>query len=102
MPTLPVHQYASTVSSPSGVVYPLARPHSQSITAFGASASFAPPQVGQPWERPVPGDEECTTANPRGTHVPTSEREIMLRVRYGIGGIAARAGGVPPTSCFGS
>ena len=32
------------------------------ITALGASDSFLPPTVGQPWERPVPGEQEWTTA----------------------------------------
>jgi len=58
MPTFPVDQYAVTVSSPSGVVYPLARPLSQSTTALGARDSLSPPTVGQPWDKPVPGEEE--------------------------------------------
>ena len=30
-----------------------------------------PPTVGQPCERPVPGEHECTTAKPRGTQSET-------------------------------
>src|ERR1700754_4647896 len=69
MPTLPVAQSASTCSSPSTLVNPRARPFSQSTTAFGASDSFGAPTVGQPSDRPLPGDSECTTAYPRGTQV---------------------------------
>ena len=58
-----------------------------------------PPTVGQPCERPEPGDSEWTTAKPRGTHVLTSLVEI--EVRFGlkaIDGGERRAGGVAPTS----
>ena len=58
-----------------------------------------PPTVGQPCESPVPGDSECTTANPRGTHVFTSLVEI--EVRFGLNGICGcemRAGGATPSS----
>ncbi len=58
IPTLPVAQYAFTSSFPSGVVYPLARPLSQSITALGARASIRVPIVGHPCESPVPGADE--------------------------------------------
>src|SRR5262245_53306417 len=72
IPTLPVdHAVATTSSLPSIVVKPLARPLSQSITAFGASCSGASPTVGHPCESPVPGASECTTAKPRGTQVLT-------------------------------
>src|SRR5688572_33235749 len=73
IPTLPVDQEARTSSWPSTVVKPFARPFSQSITALGASDSFAPPTVGHPCDSPVPGDSECTTAKPRGTQVLTWE-----------------------------
>jgi hypothetical protein len=79
MPTLPVVHVARTSSLPVAVVYPFARPLSQSMTAFGASRSGASPTVGHPWESPVPGASECTTANPRGTHVFTSLFEIIER-----------------------
>ena len=102
MPTFPVDQeVATTASAPSIVVNPLARPFSQSITAFGASCSGSEPTVTQPWERPVPGASECTTAKPRGTHVATSEVETFSRV--GLNTMAAcdvRGGGASPTSCF--
>jgi len=94
MPTLPVAQCAFTSSSPSSVVKPRARPFSQSMTAFGASDSFAPPQVGTPCESPVPGDSEWTTANPHGTHSAT--RLSLIRLRRGLkaigGGLARGAG----------
>ena len=103
MPTLPVHQLvASTVSSPSIVVKPLARPLSQSITAFGASDSLSPPTVGQPCDAPVPGDSECTTAKPRGTQKPMSELAIRLRRPWWrTSGMSLRFGGSSPTSCLG-
>ena len=69
------------------------------MTALGPSFSFVPPTVGQPCERPVPGDSECTTAKPRGTHVLTSLVEI--EVRFGLKAIAGgerRGGGATPTS----
>ena len=78
MPTLPVHQVAVTSSPPTGAVKPFARPLSQSTTALGASDSFSPPIVGQPCERPVPGEQECTTANPRGTQVRTNDGLIVV------------------------
>src|SRR4051794_16364721 len=99
MPTLPVDQSALTSTSPSIVVKPFARPFSHSMTALGPSFSFVPPTVGQPCERPVPGDSECTTANPRGTHVLTSLVEI--EVRFGLNvihGGDVRAGGAVPSS----
>ena len=101
MPTFPVLQYASTSWSPSTVEKPRARPFSQSITALGASDSLAPPTVGHPCDCPVPGDCECMTANPRGTHVPTCDREMtgwLARCRI-AGGYGSRAGGASPTSC---
>ena len=58
IPTLPVDQKAFTFSFPSRSVYPSARPQSQSITAFGARDSLSPPTVGEPSERPVPGEDE--------------------------------------------
>src|SRR5512135_493535 len=74
IPTLPVdHDVADTSSTPSAVVKPFARPFSQSMTAFGASHSGGPPTVTHPCDNPVPGASECTTANPRGTHVAASE-----------------------------
>ena len=39
------------------------------MTALAPSVSIGAPEFGQPSEWPVPGDSECTTANPRGTHV---------------------------------
>src|SRR5262245_44263063 len=104
IPTLPVHHVAVTASLPSIVLKPFARPHSQSITAFGASASLAPPVVGQPCERPVPGEDECTTAKPSGTHSRTSDASMpgFWNGPNGIGGIGVRGGGSAPTSCFGS
>jgi len=50
MPTLPLVQVGTTGVSPLRVVYACARPSSQSITAFAASVSFVPPEVGQPSE----------------------------------------------------
>ncbi len=79
IPTFPVLQLAVTGCPPSGSVNPRARPFSQSITALGASASGSPPTVGQPCDAPVPGASEWTTANPRGTQVPTNEFEIQCR-----------------------
>src|SRR5712671_1557343 len=103
MPTLPVHQLALTSLVPSMVVKPCARPLSQSMTAFGASASLVPPTVGQPCDRPVPGDSECTTANPRGTQVRISVGEMTeCCAMNGIGGGVSCAGGLAPSSCFGS
>ena len=52
----------SSLWAPSTSVNPLARPHNQSMTALGASDSLSPPTVGQPCDRPVPGDDEWTTA----------------------------------------
>ena len=81
MPTLPVDQPVATTSSgPSTVVYPFARPFSQSMTALGPSCSGASPTVGHPSERPVPGASEWTTAKPRGTQVVTSDVETLARV----------------------
>ena len=48
IPTFPVDQSATTSSPPTGAVYPLARPFSQSTTAFGARDSLMPPTVGHP------------------------------------------------------
>src|SRR5688572_5375575 len=95
MPTFPVdHDVALTCSLPSIVVKPFARPLSQSITAFGASCSGAPPIVGQPCERPVPGASECTTAKPRGTHVVTCDSEMTGRSPLNaISGCDVRGGG---------
>ena len=39
------------------------------MTAVAPSVSIGAPEFGQPVELPVPGDSECTTAKPRGTHV---------------------------------
>ncbi len=102
MPTLPVDQRVATTSSaPSIVVNPFARPFSQSMTALGASSSGAPPTVGHPCERPVPGASEWTTAKPRGTQVFTCEVETLGRVGLNtIGGCDVRGGGMAPTSCF--
>ena len=80
IPTLPVHQVALISVVPSMVVKPFARPFNQSITAFGARRSGAPPTVGLPSDKPVPGASECTTAKPRGTHVPTNDAEIIVRL----------------------
>src|SRR5687768_6695514 len=79
IPTLPVVHVAATGSLPSTVVKPFARPFSQSMTAFGASDSLGPPTVGHPSDMPVPGDSECTTMNPRGTHALTWELETRVR-----------------------
>src|SRR5258708_6972469 len=103
IPTLPVDQYASTFSSPVGFLKPLARRFSQSTTAFGASVSFAPPTLGQPCDRPVPGDSEGTTAKPRGTQSATSSSEMRgLLLWNGIGGACSRGWGLPCTSWCGS
>ena len=103
MPTWTVNQTALTSSWPSGVVKPLARPHSQSITSFGASDSLRPPTVGQPSESPVPGEAECTTAKPRGTQVAICDLDISgRRLWWGISGGFTRFGGRVPTFCFGS
>src|SRR5687767_8156019 len=99
MPTLPVDHVARTCSLPSAVVKPRARPFSQSITALGASDSFGAPTVGQPCDRPVPADDECTTEKPRGTQSLTSEFEIPGRLRACTGGWLMRGGGWAPTSC---
>src|SRR5215218_8715777 len=80
IPTLPVDQGALTSTVPSIVVKPFARAFNQSITAFGASCSGAEPTVTHPWERPVPGASEWTTAKPRGTQVLTSELATLARV----------------------
>jgi hypothetical protein len=101
IPTLPVAHGAVTISLPSTVVNPRARPFNQSITAFGASDSFIPPTVGHPSDNPVPGDSECTTAKPRGTQLVTCELEILGRVlTKAIAGCDVRGGGGAPTSCF--
>ena len=39
------------------------------MTALAPSVSIGAPELGQPSEWPEPGDSECTTAKPRGTHV---------------------------------
>ncbi len=62
IPTLPVVQVASTMTSPERVVKPGARPFSQSTTALPPSVSLGAPEVGQPSERPVPSDSAWTTA----------------------------------------
>ena len=78
----------------------MARPHSQSITAFGACASLGPPIVGQPCEKPVPGEQLCTTAKPRGSHFCTSLWLIMPGfLPKPIGAIAGRGCGGWPSSC---
>ena len=69
MPTFPVDQYAETVSFPVLEANPFTRPFNQSTTAFGAKDSLSPPTVGAPSDKPVPGEEECTTTYPLGTHV---------------------------------
>src|SRR5687767_7976023 len=74
MPTLPVAHVAFTSSVPVAVANPFARPLSQSITAFGARRSGAPPTVAQPSERPVPGASERTTAKPLDTHEARESR----------------------------
>ncbi len=58
-----------------------------------------PPTVGQPSESPVPGEDEWTTAKPRGTHVVTWEPEMPGRARSGTSGPIVRVGGVAPISC---
>src|ERR1700753_2605689 len=94
IPTFPVDHDATTCSSPSGVVKPRARPFNQSMTALAARASLGPPMVGHPCERPVPGDSEWTTANPRGTHVRAFRLEIREYAGCGAGaGAAGRCGG---------
>src|SRR5262249_38940839 len=80
---------------------PFARPFSQSITAFGASTSGSSPTVTQPVDSPVPGASECTTANPRGTHVVTSDVDTLARTGLNsIEGWCLRSPGGAPTSCF--
>src|SRR5262245_60584605 len=100
IPTFPVDQLvAETSSSPSRLVKPVARPFSQSTTAFGASDSLIAPTVGQPSDRPVPTESECTTANPRGTQVLTSLFDTKVRsARCGIDGGDVRGGGASPSS----
>jgi hypothetical protein len=96
IPTLPVVQVAKTSSLEVGLVKPLARPFSQSITAFGPSVSNGSPVVGQPSERPVPVPSACTTANPRGTHVPVCELLMMGLVSKKSGSVTGlEAGGWP-------
>src|ERR671918_2284520 len=85
IPTLPVVQVAKTSSLEVGLVKPLARPFSQSITALGPSVSNGSPVVGQPSERPVPVPSACTTAKPRGTHVLTYEVEMIGLVSKNVG-----------------
>ena len=50
IPTWPVDQSAVIVVVPVRVVYAVARPLSQSITALAASDSLGAPEVGQPSE----------------------------------------------------
>src|SRR3954454_13947228 len=77
MPTLPVAHVGSGASVlPSGVVYAFARPFSQSMIAVAPSFSLRPPDVGQPVDQPVPGDSECMTPKPRGTHV--SSKSLLM------------------------
>src|SRR6185312_6322874 len=82
MPTLPVVQSAETSVERSVLVYAVARPFSQSITALPASDSLRPPEVGHPSDQPLPKPSACTTANPRGTQVLSSEREMVGLVRF--------------------
>ena len=63
----------------------LARPLSQSMTAFGPSVSNGSPVVGHPVERPVPVPSAWTTAKPRGTHVFTCEFEMIGLVSKKVG-----------------
>jgi hypothetical protein len=57
------------------------------------------PTVTHPWERPVPGASECTTAKPRGTHVRTSWFEMRVRVEScGGPSIEPRGGEGSPSS----
>src|SRR5689334_9597390 len=99
MPTLPVDHVARTSSFPVALVNPRARPFSQSTTAFGASDSLEPPELGHPCDWPVPGDSECTTAKPRGTQVLTSEPEIIEPPPNAISLPAFRGGEAVSTSC---
>ena len=97
IPTLPVVQEAAVRIEPSRVVYAGTRPASQSITAFAASVSLRPPDVGQPSEWPVPGDSACTTAKPRGTQVD-SYRVLITGLVLNASQNGARggpAGGIP-------
>ena len=68
------------------------------MTALGARASGGPPTVGHPWERPVPGASEWTTANPRGTQVSTWELAMPGWVLAWTEGAGALIGGGAPTS----
>ena len=102
MPILPVDQKALTVSVPSTSVYPFARPQSQSMTAFGANDSLSPPTVGQPCDNPVPGEDECTTTKPRGTHCLVCEFEMTGRFTLALNaGGSSCFGGIIPNACFG-
>ena len=76
------------------------RPHSQSITALGAKDSLLSPTVGAPCDKPVPGDDECTTIYPLGIHLRMCEFEIIGRfpVRFTTGCIGPFT--VSPNSCF--
>ena len=72
------------------------------MTAFGASDSLSPPTVGHPWESPVPGDDEWTTAKAAGyPALATCDLEMIGRSPFGlIGGGFSRWGGTAPISCF--
>src|SRR4051812_47784875 len=112
MPTLPVVHVGSGASVlPVCVVYAFARPLSQSMIAVAPSVSLRPPDVGQPVDQPVPGDSECTTPKPRGSHW-ASKSLLMYWASRGswpaVGtavfrgfqkGAKARVGGCAPSSC---
>ena len=67
------------------------------MTALGASDSLSPPTVTHPCESPVPGDDECTTANPRGTQSLTSVLAMIGRMpeRTISGGLLRLSGSAP-------
>src|SRR5262245_17536500 len=85
MPTFPVVQAAETSVPPVCAVKALARPLSQSMTAFGPSVSNGSPVVGQPVESPVPVPSAWTTANPRGTQLLTCAFELIGLVSKKVG-----------------
>src|SRR5262245_42881490 len=108
MPTLPVVHVGSGASTlPVCVVYAFARPFSQSMIAVAPSDSLRAPDVGQPVDQPVPGDSECTTPKPRGSHVASKSllmnwelTPVSRLVSRGLqNGANARAGGCAPSSC---
>ena len=98
MPTLPVVHVAATSVPPVWAVKALARPLSQSTTAFGPSVSAGSPVVGHPVERPVPVPSAWTTAKPRGTHVDTCAFEMIGLVSKNVGVATGRVVGGWPIS----